>query len=533
MVVTDEQRQNFRAQLQAHLKEFVASPILFVGSGVARRYLDMPDWRGLLDLLSQLTDRDYAYYRSNASDEPPKIASLLAEPLQNNLWSTKAASRKLRQRYEDHILRPDSALKIFAAEELLKYDPTKSPKDAGLKSEIELLRDSKVDAIITTNYDTFLETIFPDYKVFVGQNELVFSDPTGIGEIYKIHGSLETPNSLVLTQEDYRSFEERNTYLAAKLLTLFAEHPVIFLGYSFGDENVQTIMNSLAQCLTEEHILKLQDRLIFVNWTRDTNQVPTMTATVMGPHSLPVQSIVVSDFVDVFMVLSQIERKFPARMLRSLKERIFEMVLDVEAQDCLHVTNIDDASDNAEIVMGLGVIAALQKRGYRGTTRKDICMDVLRDGDMEADYVVKLTLPDLLSSSGNFPIYKYLREAGYLDSQGKIKDESMLSPRLAARANDLERLRPSQSTRSRAIRTAKTYRSLGAMIENLEPDEVLRAFGALPHSGIPVSTLRAFLVEHEAQFTQPDGKLESIYTKAICVYDLLRYGPTQGWRALS
>jgi hypothetical protein len=90
--------------------------------------------------------------------------------------------------------------------------------------------------------DLLLEDIFPDFEVFVSQDELLFSSSQGIGEIYKIHGCCSKPNSLVATKEDYERFDERNPYLAAKLLTVFAEHPIIFLGYSLNDRNISSIL---------------------------------------------------------------------------------------------------------------------------------------------------------------------------------------------------------------------------------------------------------------------------------------------------
>jgi hypothetical protein len=77
----------FRQGLAAHLASFTAAPILFVGSGLSRRYLGLPDWTTLLKQLATLTDRDYSYYRSTASGNMPKVAEMLVEPLQNRLWS--------------------------------------------------------------------------------------------------------------------------------------------------------------------------------------------------------------------------------------------------------------------------------------------------------------------------------------------------------------------------------------------------------------------------------------------------------------
>lgn len=79
----------FRKGLAEHLASFTAAPILFVGSGVSRRYLDMPDWQTLLIRLADLTDRECGYYRSTASDDLPGIAELLIEPLKDKLWTPK------------------------------------------------------------------------------------------------------------------------------------------------------------------------------------------------------------------------------------------------------------------------------------------------------------------------------------------------------------------------------------------------------------------------------------------------------------
>lgn len=521
----------FRNELAAHLASFAAAPILFVGSGVSRRYLNMPDWQTLLESLAALTDREYSYYRSTASEDLPKIAELLIEPLKERLWTNK--EKNLRARHSDSLVRPDSALKIYVTETLKTLD-SKSSIARTLRSEVNALRNAKVDAVITTNYDSFLERIFPDYRVFVGQDELLFSDPTGVAEIYKIHGSLGDPNSLVITDSDYQVFHERNAYLAAKLLTFFAEHPVFFIGYSMTDSNVQSILSSLANCLTDEHMSRLQDRLLFVNW--EAGSRPSMVGTFIGAndYNVPVRAITVPDFQAIFDVLASLEQKIPTRTLRQIKQKLYNLVLDTEARDrLLHVTDLDSVDDDdAEFVVGLGVIAAVQKRGYKMVTRRELCRDVLHEtSEFESDYVVKMTLPEMLSRPGNFPMYRYLREAGYLDSGGHIKDDQDVPPKLLKRIQDTSNLRPSKSIMRKAKTLAKAHKSLGAMIQACAHDEVLTHFGALPHAAIDLDALKRFLIEHEAEYTGADDKLDSRFTKAVCLYDLLRYGPKADWRA--
>jgi hypothetical protein len=129
-------------------------------------------------------------------------------------------------------------------------------------------------------------------------------------------------------------------------------------------------------------------------------------------------------------------------------------------------------------------------------------------------------------------MYKYLRSAGYLDGGGHIKNDEDIAPRLLNRIRDTSNLRPSSSITAKAKRLAKTHKTLTAMIEACDAEEVIAHFGALAHSAIQLDVLHQFLTDHEAAYTDADGKMKSQFTKAVCIYDLLKYGPKTDWKAL-
>jgi len=120
--------------------------------------------------------------------------------------------------------------------------------------------EKSVASVITTNYDSFIERNLKSFKKYIGQEELIFSNIQGVGEIYKIHGCSCDAGSIVINEKDYMGFEENNPYLAAKILTIFLEHPIIFLGYSLFDSNIKTILKSIVKCLSKEKLEMFKKR---------------------------------------------------------------------------------------------------------------------------------------------------------------------------------------------------------------------------------------------------------------------------------
>ena len=215
------------------------APFLFIGSGFTRHYLNSPTW---LQILEKFAPRHINSYISSIGTDLPKIARIVGEEINSHFWNLPDHD-PLKQKIQEKITTSTAVLRFKIAEYLKKLNI----KDINpqYNEEIELLQHINIDGIITTNWDDVLEQLFPKYTKLVGQEDLLTMHSYCIGEIYKIHGCIHQPETMILTDDDYNDFSKRNTYLAAKLITIFLEHPIIFLGYSISDPNIQKILKSL------------------------------------------------------------------------------------------------------------------------------------------------------------------------------------------------------------------------------------------------------------------------------------------------
>lgn len=181
----------------------------------------------------------------------------MAEDFHDKWWDLEKYSEH-REIFRSQLKDKSSALRMEICSYLTNVDLNNPPylTNEKLNNEVKVLSQLNIDGIITTNWDLFLEHIFPNYQKFVGQSELLFSNLLESCEIYKIHGCCSNPHSLVLTNEDYKDFENKNSYLAAKLITIFVEHPIIFIGYSINDENIRSILTSMGSSQKTEKIVR-------------------------------------------------------------------------------------------------------------------------------------------------------------------------------------------------------------------------------------------------------------------------------------
>jgi hypothetical protein len=125
------------------VEKFNTTPFLFLGSGITRRYYNLPDWKGLLEYFArQVKDDDFTYssYENRAAKEEcqmgilPKVAELIQFDYDEKWFSDET----IRTVKGDMLQAVKDGLSPFKAE-VAEYIRINSVEVEEYKHEIELL----------------------------------------------------------------------------------------------------------------------------------------------------------------------------------------------------------------------------------------------------------------------------------------------------------------------------------------------------------------------------------------------------------
>jgi len=380
-------------------------PILFIGSGFTRRYAGGPSWSELLEKLAEncpKIDKEFAYYTQTYGGDLKKIGSVFSDLYREWAWGEG------RKNYPDEYFTRDAPSDIFIkhsiAELLASLGPDKkgSYGSALLDAEIAALKKISAHAIITTNYDELIESLFPDYERIVGQ-QIMRRGFLSIGEIFKIHGCRTIPHSIIINDADYQRFSEDHKYLSAKLLTYFIEHPLIFIGYRADDPNIKAILCDVDRMVRAEfqlvpniYILERDDSITAASYPARDKVI-----AVAPDVNIRIKNISASSFEWVYKAFGQAGNleKINTRLLRALMARSVELIrsdipkkhVEIDFQQLEHavetgasfaklfgVTTLDDPS-KVNLNYKYALTGVAEKLGFKTWHKADELISLLKD----------------------------------------------------------------------------------------------------------------------------------------------------------
>lgn len=407
-------------------------PVIFIGSGITQRYFqDAPTWDNLLQTLWQETTQDESYFSvfhqlSKKYNDPfniyTELATQIEEKYDDAFYSgvTKLPNLTPKQAHINQISPFRTKIANIFGE--LNF---KSSSDS---KELKLFKGmlSKARLIVTTNYDSFIENeLNRAIDVKVG-NVGLFSNGNELGVLYKIHGSITDPNSIVITTKDYQKLERTSAIINAKILSKLTESPILFLGYSLTDKNVQSLLKDLADNMpfSVDEAAKRIGVVQYKQGKRDIEE--SISDTNYGVHYT---SISTDNFSEIYYKVSRINQGATPIEIAKYQSMIKQIITTRGKSGKLkHVlTSVGDLQNLPEKLKNQDIVVALgdSKYIYKFPDYVDYVKDYyLHPNNMPEDIALHFILTT--SPQSTLPISKYIHENMPLDK----KDREKLNKRL-------------------------------------------------------------------------------------------------------
>lgn len=490
------------------MSAYTNHPVLFIGTGMSLRYLkNSYTWDGLLskiaiDLFGD--DREYLNIKSRNSENGSFKYEAIAEELQRKFdeileQNPDGKFKEINDEFFESMRsgRPLSRFKIYISKLLANLE---YKEHANIELE-ELKKARKnVGSIITTNYDKLAQDIF-EFNPLIG-NDILLSNP--YGSIYKIHGCIDNPSKIIITQTDYKKFKEKYELIRAQLLSLFIHNPIIFFGYNVGDENIKEILKTIFTYVepNSNTAKRIRSNFLLVEYEADSNNqdIVEHDIDITGFSTIRINKIKTDNFSQIYKALASLTLPISAMDIRKLQSVVKEIYTGGNIK--VNFTEDMDSLDNSDKVVAIGSTKTIK---YEFQTTSEMMSNYFKIIEEEDSQILGLLNKQKITSTQYFPIYGFSKicteiiEENRLKTQQKSKLDHLISEMKDA---------------------CKNYHS---SISNIINDENISATyknGAIAwgiwHNQLPKDEVIDYLKNFE-------NKKGTEYKKLLCMFDYKQY----------
>lgn len=407
-------------------------PMIFIGSGISKRYLkDYPSWIELLeeywdvvepgkDFFEAITKIKYKLGTENNYDNDfdldydtnIEISSIIEEKFTEKFYNGEITVENFtaKQAYYTNI----SPFKKDLSNRFSSYEIIPE-----MLEEVELFKEvlNKSQIILSTNYDEFIENTFSqgnsgiEPQVFIGQNGL-FKQTTNWGEIFKIHGCVKDPESIIISEKDYERFNDNSVLISAKIISLLLNSPIIFLGYSLTDRNIRKIIRDFSKSLSAEEKEIMKDRIIIVDWKKGVNKLVEYKKSENG-LDCTYTVIETDNYTAIFKELLNINQGVYPSEVRKFQNIIRELIVNSGKKGSLksvlispqQLDELGDKINDENLVVALGDSTLIFKLPDLPTYMEEFFYS---KGQIHTDIALKFATTQ--NAQARLPLFKFLKD---------------------------------------------------------------------------------------------------------------------------
>ncbi|MBC8955054.1 SIR2 family protein [Xenorhabdus sp. PB62.4] len=414
--------------IQEFVSQFKNHPVLFIGSGFSLRYLKNSfNWNELLqhvcyeltenkEMYLDIKSKNYINGEYKYEEIATEIEKIFNEKLQKDRdGKFKEINDIFYENMNNEINL--SRFKIYITK-LLKDKIIRNDKQSELN---ELLKVRKnIGSIITTNYGTLVEKIF-EFEPLVGNN-ILLSNP--YGSVYKIHGCISSPEDIIITKEDYKLFEYKYDLIRAQLLSLFIHNPIIFLGYSVSDSNIQKILKTIFSYVSSNTELskKIRDNFLLVEYEENSTSEAIVEHDIRIDENVTIRinKIKTDNYTTIYKTLSELILPVSAMDIRKVQKAWNE----IRAGGNIEVSIIDNLDElkNNQMILAVGSRDNIK---YEYQPAKEMMQNYFEILDKSNEKLIELLNKQTINASQYFPIYAFSKICYKLERVQKYKKQQV------------------------------------------------------------------------------------------------------------
>ena len=198
-----------------------------------------------------------------------------------------------------------------------------------------------IETIITTNWDTYFEDYCNCIPVINDTDAALWN--VFKKRVFKIHGSINNVGSIVATEKDYQKSYNRlsKDLIGDRLKTILASNTVAFIGFSFGDEDLNRLLDILSEKMGD---FSNQFYLVTIDekWKEnaDSRLIPIITDFIHQLNNILIAEgrLVSSDIYDyaeelLYFIKEKHMKLFESNTYRDEIKAFPELLLSIAYQD--------------------------------------------------------------------------------------------------------------------------------------------------------------------------------------------------------
>ncbi|CQH34748.1 Uncharacterised protein [Yersinia enterocolitica] len=242
--------------------------------------------------------------------------------------------------------------------------------------------------------------------------------------MYKIHGCVSNAEELIITEKDYDSFESKYELIRAQLLSLFIHNPVIFIGYSISDKNVQKILKTIFSYVPTNSDLakKIRDNFLLVEYEPESQSTTIVEHDIYigAGTTIRINKIKTDNYSEIYTSLSELILPVSAMDIRKVQKVWNEIKSggDIEVK----ITEDLDQLKNGQMVLAVG---SHKRVKYEYQTKPEMMQDYFKIVDEANKQLIVLLNKQKIQTTQFFPIFAFSKICPELENIDNYKEQQV------------------------------------------------------------------------------------------------------------